>query len=138
MRNGLSLIKQFEGCKLKAYKCPAGVWTIAYGRTTKVKSGDTCTQAQADAWLIEEYDHFEKGVLAMLKVETNANMLGALTSFAYNLGLGALKGSTLLRKHNAGDHDGAAKEFLKWNKAGGRVLNGLVRRREAESALYAG
>lgn len=88
-RAGLALIKTYEGCKLTAYLCPAGKWTIGYGRTTNVKKGDTCSQAQADAWLLEEYDAFESKVRALVKVALTANQLGALVSFAYNVGVGA-------------------------------------------------
>ncbi|MEV5030969.1 lysozyme [Sphingobium sp. LMC3-1-1.1] len=135
-RNGLDLIKQFEGCKLTAYQCPAKVWTIGYGRTTNVKKGDTCTQAQADAWLVEEYDAFEKKVRALVKVPVSDNQLGALVSFAYNVGVGNLASSTLLKKLNAGDYASAAGQFPKWNKAGGVILAGLVRRRAAEALLF--
>lgn len=137
-RAGLALIKQYEGCKLKAYKCPAGIWTIGYGRTTKVKAGDTCSQTQADAWLIEEYDAFERQVLALVKVPLTANQLGALVSFTYNLGAQSLKESTLRRLLNEGDYDGAASQLPRWNKAAGRVLKGLVKRRAAEAALFGG
>lgn len=135
-RNGLSLVQQFEGCKLKAYLCPAGVPTIGYGRTKGVKLGDTCSQAQADAWLVEEYDAFEAGVRKLITVVVTANQLGALTSFAYNLGLGALRSSTLLKRLNAGDYAGAAAQFARWDKAAGKTLAGLTRRRAAEAALF--
>ena len=135
-RAGLGLIQTFEGCKLSAYLCPAGVPTIGYGRTTGVKLGQTITQAQADAWLLEEYDGFERKVRALVKVPLTANQLGALVSFAYNVGTGALGSSTLLRLLNKGDYAGAALQFARWNKAGGRVLNGLPRRRKAEADLF--
>ena len=135
-RAGLGLIQTFEGCKLSAYLCPAGVPTIGYGRTTGVKLGQTITQAQADAWLLEEYDGFERKVRALVKVPLTANQLGALVSFAYNVGTGALGSSTLLRLLNKGDYAGAALQFARWNKAGGRVLNGLTRRRKAEADLF--
>lgn len=135
-RAGLALIKTYEGCKLTAYLCPAGKWTIGYGRTTNVKKGDTCSQAQADAWLLEEYDAFESKVRALVKVALTANQLGALVSFAYNAGVGALKDSTLLRLLNAADYSGAAAQFARWNKGGGKVLPGLVKRRAAEAALF--
>ncbi|MDH2135118.1 lysozyme [Sphingobium yanoikuyae] len=110
---------------------------MGWGRTTKVKAGDACTQKQADAWLIEEYDAFETAVLKLLgKAKTTANQLGALVSFAYNLGIGALAKSTLLTKHLVGDYAGAAREFAKWKFGGGRVLPGLIKRRAAEAALY--
>lgn len=117
--------------------CPAGVPTIGYGRTTGVRLGQKITQAQADAWLVQEYDTFEAQVRALVKVPLTANQLGALTSFAYNLGVGALRSSTLLKKLNAGDYQGAGAEFAKWVKAGGKTLTGLVRRRAAEAALFA-
>lgn len=135
-RAGLSLIKQFEGCRLTAYLCPAGVWTIGWGRTTNVKRGDTCTQAQADAWLVQEYDAFEKKVGGLVRVPVTANQLGALVAFAYNVGVGALGASTLLRLLNAGHADQAAAQFGRWNKAGGKVLAGLTKRRAAEAALF--
>jgi lysozyme len=135
-RAGLPLIKLFEGCKLTAYLCPANVWTIGWGRTTGVKRGQTITQAQADRWLEEEYDAFERQVRASVKVPINENQLGALVSFAYNVGIGALRSSTLLRLLNAGDYTGASAQFARWNKAGGRVLRGLTRRREAEAKLF--
>jgi lysozyme len=135
-RAGLGLVKTFEGCKLKAYLCPAGVPTIGYGRTKGVKLGDTCSQAQADAWLTQEYDEFEAGVRKLVKVPLSGNQLGALVSFAYNVGVGALRTSTLLRVLNAGDYTGAASQFGRWNRAAGRVLAGLSRRRAAEAALF--
>lgn len=139
MRNGLPLIKQFEGCKLKAYPDPGtggAPWTIGWGRTTNVKKGDTCTQAQADAWLVAEYDGFEAGVIDLTHGKGTPNMIGALTCFAYNVGLANLKSSTLLRKHIAGDFRGAALEFSRWNKANGAVMKGLTTRRAAEASLY--
>ncbi|MFK9512027.1 lysozyme, partial [Escherichia coli] len=89
------------------------------------KKGDTCSQAQADAWAVEEYDAFEARVRRIVTVPLTANQLGALVSFAYNLGTGALASSTLLRLLNAGDYKGAAAQFARWNRAGGRVLAGL-------------
>ena len=137
MRTGLPIIKQFEGCKLKAYLCPANVWTIGWGRTTNVKRGDTCTQAQADAWLSEDYDAFERGVLNLLDDQlTTPNMLGAMVSLAYNIGLGAFGKSSVLRNHLARRYTSAAASFKLWNKGGGKVLPGLVRRRAAEAVLY--
>lgn len=135
-RAGLGLVKTFEGCKLTAYLCPAGVPTIGYGRTTGVKLGQKITQAQADAWVVEEYDEFEARVRRIVQVPLTANQLGALTSFAYNLGSGALASSTLLRLLNEGDYAGAAAQFGRWNKAGGKVLAGLTKRRAAEAALF--
>ncbi|MEG3162984.1 lysozyme [Sphingomonas sp. PB2P19] len=138
-RAGLGLVKISEGCRLTAYLDPASggaPWTIGYGRTTGVKPGQTCTQAQADAWIVEEYDGYEADVRKLVKVPITANMLGALTSFAYNLGVGALKGSTLLKKLNAGDYAGAAAQFARWNMAAGKAMAGLTKRRAAEAALF--
>lgn len=130
------IIADFEGCKLSAYLCPANVATIGYGRTTNVKMGDTCTQEQADAWLAEELEHFGSGVAQLVKVEVSQNQFDALVSFAYNVGLGALKKSTLLRLLNLNKHDECGAQFLRWDKAGGKVLAGLTRRREAEKAMF--
>lgn len=135
-KTGLNLIKQFEGCRLTAYRCPAGVWTIGYGHTGGVKEGQKITQVQADAYLATDLGRYEKSVNEYVKVTINQNQFDALVSFTYNCGPGALKGSTLLRKLNAGDYTGAAAEFPRWNKAGGKVLNGLIRRRAAEKALF--
>lgn len=133
---GVALIKEFEGCKLKTYKCSAGVDTIGFGSTgAHVKPGMVITQAQAESLLLKDLERFERGV-ARLAPKTTQAQFDALVSFAFNLGLGNLEKSTLLKKHNAGDYAGAAAEFVKWNKAGGKVLAGLTRRREAESGLY--
>jgi lysozyme len=136
MRNGLSMIKKYEGCKLHAYADVVGVWTIGYGHTKGVKPGQTITQEQADTWLMEEYDQFEAGVKKLLHVPVNENQLGALVCFAYNVGLGNLSSSTLLKKINAGDFKGADSEFAKWNKAGGKPYAGLTARRLDEAMLF--
>ena len=135
-KTGINLIKQFEGCSLTAYKCPAGAWTIGYGHTGGVTQGQKITQAQAEAYLITDLGAYEKYVNQYVKVRINQNQFDALVSFTYNCGPGALKTSTLLRKLNAGDYKGAAAEFPRWNKGGGKVLNGLIRRRAAEKALF--
>ena len=119
-----------------AYLCPANIWTIGWGRTTNVKRGDTCTQAQADAWLLAEYEAFESQVRQLVKAPVTDNQLGALVSFTYNVGVGNFRSSTLLRLLNAGDYAGAAAQFARWNKGGGQVLAGLTRRRTAEAALF--
>ena len=136
MNPAIPLIKEFEGCKLKAYKCPADVWTIGYGHTDGVKEGDEITQQKADLLLANDVDLFTAGVQRLVSSDINRNQLGALVSFAFNLGLGNLRHSTLLRLVNQGDFLNAANEFLKWNKANGKVLLGLTRRREAEKALF--
>lgn len=133
----LEIIKPFESCKLKSYLCPAGVWTIGWGSTgPDVVKGLVWTQDQADNRLLLDVTRFERGVLALLKVKLSDNQLGALISFAYNVGLKALGDSTLLRLLNAGDFKGASEQFLRWNKAGGKVLAGLTRRRQAEKQVF--
>ena len=136
MNPAIPLIKEFEGCKLKAYLCPAGVWTIGYGHTDGVKEGDEITQQEADRLLASDVDLFTIGVQRLVTSDINRNQLGALTSFAFNVGLGNLRHSTLLRLVNKGDFVGAANQFPRWNKAGGKVLAGLTRRREAERKLF--
>lgn len=133
---GLDLIKQFEGLYLKAYRCPAGVPTIGYGHTAGVAMGQTITQQQADDYLRRDVRQFERAVARLVTVPLTQGQFDALVSFAFNLGDGALAQSTLLRLLNAGDYAGAAAQFDRWNKAGGRVLPGLVRRRAAERALF--
>lgn len=132
----LDLVKHFEGCKLSAYKCPAGVWTIGYGHTAGVKQGDTCTQTQADLWLKNELNAQERTINEFVTVKITQNQRDALASFIYNVGPGAFKNSTLARKLNNSDYTGAAAEFAKWTKAGGRTLPGLISRRAAERALF--
>ena len=133
---GIELIKKYEGCVLKAYKCPSGVWTIGYGHTNGVKSGMQITKAQALDYLKQDLSVFEKAVTNYVKVPLNQNQFDALVSFSFNCGAGALKTSTLLQKLNSSDYNGAANEFLKWNKSKGKVLNGLVRRRQEEKELF--
>lgn len=133
---GIDLVKQFEGCKLTAYVCPAGVLTIGYGSTgPHVKEGMKIDGAQANALLLKDLERFEAGVNRLSKKHTQGQF-DALVSFAFNLGLGNLEKSTLLKLHNAGKHTEASDQFKRWNKAGGKVLAGLTRRREAEAALY--
>ena len=133
---GLDLIKQFEGLYLNAYRCPAGVPTIGYGHTAGVAMGQTITQQQADDYLRRDVRQFARAVARLVTVPLTQGQFDALVSFAFNLGEGALAQSTLLRLLNAGDYAGAAAQFDRWNKAGGRVLPGLVRRRAAERALF--
>jgi lysozyme len=138
---GLSLIRQAEGLRLRAYLCPANVWTIGYGTTAypdkrKVQRGDKCTEQQAADYLANDVKGFERAVAAMVTAPLTENQFSALVSFAYNVGISALRGSTLLRLLNAGDYAGAADQFLRWNRAAGRVLTGLTVRRRAERALF--
>ncbi len=136
-QNCVELIKYFEGFEDTAYLCPANVWTIGYGRTRNVKEGDRITEAQAERDLLEELEEFKHQVLHSVKVELTQNELDALTSWTYNLGVGNLNSSTLLKKLNAGIKDEVPAEMLRWNKAGGKVLAGLTKRREAEAELWA-
>ena len=133
-----ALVKRFEGCKLKAYLCPAKVPTIGYGATgPDIHLGLVWTQAQADARFDADLALFAAKVERILNgAKTTQAQFDALCSFAYNLGVGNLGTSTLLKKHKAGDYAGAQAEFAKWNRAGGKVLDGLTTRRAAEAALY--
>ncbi|MDM2860707.1 lysozyme [Citrobacter sp. Cpo073] len=141
---GIALIKGFEGCRLTAYPDPGtggAPWTIGYGWThpidgKPVKPGMTIDQETADRLLKTGLVSYENDVLKLVRVKLTKGQFDALVSFAYNVGSRALSTSTLLKKLNAGDIKGAADEFLHWNKAGGKVLNGLTRRREAERALF--
>ncbi|EOG1837700.1 lysozyme [Enterobacter hormaechei] len=138
---GIALIKQFEGCKLTAYQDSVGAWTIGYGWTKPVdgkpiRAGMTIKQETAERLLKTGLVSYESDVSRLVKVGLTQGQFDALVSFTYNLGARSLSTSTLLRKLNAGDYAGAADEFLRWNKAGGKVLNGLTRRREAERALF--
>jgi lysozyme len=128
--------------KLKAYLCPAGVWTIGYGNTfyengSKVQEGEKITLDRADKLLFFVVQKFESEVLKLVKSAINENQLGSLTSFAFNVGAGNLAKSTLLKKVNTNPNDATIRdEFMRWTKAGGKVLNGLVTRRKAEADLY--
>lgn len=138
---GINLIKKWEGLRTEAYLCPAKVWTIGYGHTSAagapaVKKGMKITAKEADDILRRDLSVYEKAVKDAVKVPLSANKFASLVSFTYNLGAGNLRKSTLLKKLNAGDYDGAANEFAKWNKANGKVLKGLVDRRAEEKALF--
>ncbi len=133
---GLDIVKLYEGLRLDAYLCPAGVPTIGYGHTKDVKLGDRCTQQQAEEWLEDDFFMAKTDVRAVVKVPITQNQLDALGSFVFNLGVRRLIQSTLLKKLNARDYSGAAAEFDKWVFAGGKKLNGLVKRRAAEKQLF--
>jgi lysozyme len=135
-KEGIDLIKRFEGCKLSAYKCPAGIWTIGYGHTNGVYQGQTITQYEADKMLENDVVKFEMGVRHLVG-NLPDNKIDALTSFAFNLGLGSLRDSTLCKKVKANPNDLTIRnEFMKWVNAGGKRLQGLVNRRQAEADLY--
>lgn len=131
---GVSLIKSFEGCRLKSYKCPAGVWTIGYGHTAGVKEGDIITQGQADEYLRNDLAKYEKAVLNYDAIyHFNQNQFDALVSFTYNCGTGNLKNLTQNGKRTIAQISG---KILLYNKAGGVVLRGLQRRRASEKELF--
>lgn len=133
---GKDIVKLYEGLRLEAYLCPAGVPTIGYGHTKGVSLGMTCTKEQAEEWLENDFYMARNDVNAVVKVPLTQNQLDALGSFVFNLGVRKLIQSTLLKKLNAGDYSGAAAEFDKWVFAGGKKLNGLVKRRAAEKQLF--
>jgi len=134
---GQDLIKHFEGLELKAYKCPAGVWTIGYGHIKGVSEGDEITALTANRMLIEEMVEYENYINNAVKVDLTQNQFDAMVSWVYNLGSGNLNASTLLKVLNSGDYAGVPAQMLRWNKAGGKVLEGLTRRRQAEADLFA-
>jgi lysozyme len=139
---GADLIKEFEGCKLKSYQCSAKKWTIGYGNTfyedgSPVLPGHAITQEKANQLFELIANEFASKVAKLVSSNVTDNQFGALVSFAYNCGIANLQKSTLLKKVNANHSDPTIRtEFLKWNKAGGKVLAGLTRRREAEANLY--
>ena len=136
-RNGIELIKRFEGCRLETYICPAGVFTIGYGHTgADVKSGLKITQEEAEILLKNDLKAFEKEVQRIIKKELTQNQFDALVSFAYNLGLESLRKSTLAKLINQGKIKEAANQFERWVYANGVKLNGLIRRRKAEKELF--
>jgi len=136
----IDLIKKFEGCKLSAYLCPAGVITIGYGHTKNVKKGDKITQERAEQLLRDDVAALRKIINELVTVSLTDNKNGALVSLAYNIGITALKNSTLLKKLNQGNYQGAANEFTKWDKATIKgkkvVLAGLTKRRKAELEMF--
>lgn len=136
---GLGLTEGFEGCRLRAYQDSKGVWTIGYGHTGKdVVAGLTCTQAQADLWLQLDIEWAASEVNRVVKVPLTQAEFDALVDFVFNCGSGNFDHSTLLTLLNHNDHVKAAAEFVKWDKCGGVVLPGLLRRRKAEAALFVG
>ena len=133
---GIALIKEFEGLRLKAYKCPGGVWTIGYGHTAGVKPGMVITEAQAEEFLRSDLAVFEKAVNDQ-NLDLTQNMFDALVSFTFNVGVGNFRRSILLAKATVNPWDNSIMdEFLRWVYSKGRVLPGLQRRRLAEMKLY--
>ncbi|HJC23183.1 MAG TPA: glycoside hydrolase family protein [Candidatus Eisenbergiella merdavium] len=133
---GIDLITSFEGCRLTAYQDSVGVWTIGYGHTSGVYQGMTITEEEAIAFLRQDLKTAENAVNSYVTYAINQSQFDALVSFTFNVGTGNLSSSTLLKKLNAGDINGAANEFDKWIYAGGEVLEGLVRRRAAEKQMF--
>ena len=135
---GIDLIKHFEGCELKAYKCPAGVWTIGYGHTKGVEPEDEWSEDHANHMLEVELEEYEGYVSKYVTAPLGQNQFDALVSWTYNLGGGNLSASTMLKVLNAGEYDEVPNQMLRWNKAGGKVLEGLTRRRQAEADMFCG
>jgi lysozyme len=141
-KDTIDLIKSYEGLRLNAYQDSVGVWTIGYGHTSAagnpaVTSGMKITNQQAEDMLRSDLRKYQAYVEAVVRVPVNDNQYGAMVSLCYNIGPGNFAKSTLVKKVNASDWRGAAEQFGVWNKAGGKVLAGLVRRRSAEAALFA-
>jgi lysozyme len=135
-QKGIDLIKQFEGFRSKAYQDVVGVWTIGYGFTDGVKPGDTMTRVEAEIRLVRELEPYEQAVLAACTLPPNQHQFDALVCCAWNIGIAGIRKSSMIRAHNRGDFQAAARAFSLWNKAGGKVWPGLTRRRAAEAALY--
>lgn len=134
----IDTVKLFEGLRLKAYQDVVGVWTIGYGTTRNVKPHEEITVEEATGRLVDDLLYAQAWVRKMVFVQLEERQLNALTSFTHNLGAGNLQRSTLRMKLNRGDFDGAAGEFWKWRRAGGKILKGLVRRRLAEEYMFRG
>lgn len=139
--DGLALIKAYEGLQLRAYRCPAGVPTIGYGHTQGITQRDverrlTCSVEQAQRWLVEDLDHVQVAVMDMVTVPLRANQFAALVSWAFNIGVRAARGSTLVRRLNGGDYKCVPEQLARWCHADGRVLVGLQRRRRDEADLW--
>jgi lysozyme len=134
---GLALLRQWEGCRLDAYRDIGGVWTIGYGHTRTARQGMTITQEQAEALLREDLRVFETAIADAVDVDLSDNQFAALVSWAYNVGVSAMRRSSLVRRLNAGDYDAVPTELAKWNRVKGQVVRGLSNRRAAEAGLWA-
>lgn len=137
-QNGLELIKHFEGCELEAYKCAAGVWTIGYGHIKTAEEGMVISQSYADELLEGEIVEYEDYVNTAVTAPLSQDQFDALVSWTFNLGNGNLNASTMLKVLNRGEYEEVPNQMKRWNKAGGKVLEGLIRRREAEANLFEG
>ena len=129
-------IKKWEGCRLEAYTCSAGVATIGWGHTKDVKLGDTICLRKAEKYLLDDLVECQKGLASLVNVEVTESQFIALMSFVFNLGLGNFKSSTLRKKLNAGNFTGAQAEFERWVYAGGKVIQGIVNRRKEEAEFF--
>ena len=136
-QKGLDILKEFEGLRLEAYRCSAGVPTIGYGWTKGVKMGDVWTREKAEHMLIEGVKPYEKAVQeAIGDAKTSQNQYDAMVSLCYNIGPGNFKKSSVAKLHREGKHAQAAAAFMMWVKAGGKIIGGLIKRRNKEKALY--
>ena len=134
--NGLELIKKFEGCETTAYQDSVGVWTIGFGHTKGVEEGQPCSIEDAESMLADEMDEYEGYINNMVKVELQQHEFDALVAWVYNLGPTNLGESTMLKVLNGGQFDRVPDEMNRWTRAGGEILEGLVRRRQAESLMF--
>ena len=137
-QEGISLIKKFEGCELEAYKCAAGVWTIGYGHTEGVNPDDEMDKEAAEELLALDLVVYERSVSWIIEVPLNQQQFDALISFTFNLGETNLCNSTLRKVLNQQEYNEVPNQIRRWNKAGGKVNDGLIRRREAEALLFQG
>lgn len=133
---GISLIKQFESCRLTSYQDGGGILTIGWGHTEGVTAGMTCTQIQADAWFTQDVANVSKIVNGLVPQTINSNQFSACVSLAYNIGTGNFASSTLLKLLRAGDLAGASAQFVRWDHVAGQVNDGLLKRRTAEQQLF--
>jgi len=134
--DGLELIKKFEGCETTAYQDSVGVWTIGFGHTKGVEEGQTCSIEDAESMLADEMDEYEGYINNMVKVDLQQHEFDALVAWVYNLGPTNLGESTMLKVLNGGQFDRVPEEMNRWTRAGGKILEGLVRRRQAESLMF--
>jgi len=134
--DGLELIKKFEGCETSAYQDSVGVWTIGFGHTKDVEEGQTCSIEDAESMLADEMDEYEGYINNMVKVDLQQHEFDSLVAWVYNLGPTNLGESTMLKVLNGGQFDRVPDEMNRWTRAGGEILEGLVRRRQAESLMF--
>ena len=135
---GIALIKKFEGLETDSYQCSASVWTLGYGHTRDVSEGDTCSAEEAEEILVSDLEEFEGYVNKSVDVDLEQNQFDALVAWTFNLGPTNLNSSTLLKTLNNGDYRDVPTQIKRWNRAAGQVVDGLVRRRNAEAKLFSG